>query len=73
MKTLRFLFRVFWLQGTEMFVMCAIGEMQSLLCFDSGDAYNGDLKPFKNPRFPEKKLIERNSKVCGCFVRLYAT
>jgi hypothetical protein len=73
MKPLKFLFRVFWLQGTEMFVMCATGEMQRLLCFDSGDAYNDGLKPLQKPWFPEKKLTERNSKFCGYFVRLYAT
>lgn len=73
MKTLHFEFRVFWLQGTEMFLVCAIDELQRLLCFDSGGAYNDVLKPLQKPRFLEKTLIERKNKVCVYFVRLYAT
>ena len=53
--------------------MYAIDELQCIRCFDSGDAYNEVLKPLKKPRFLEKELIERKSKVCGYFVRLYAT
>jgi len=39
-KTLHFEFRVFWLRGTEMFLVCAIDELQRLRCFDSGDAHS---------------------------------